>query len=59
MITTINLHSKIKKCGYKLNELLCGESSDLRNGYARFLTKLNGLAAKMASHDSPTVKLAT
>ena len=41
VIATINWHSKTKKCAYKLNERLYRESSDGRNGRARFSTKLN------------------
>ena len=41
VIATTNWHSKITKYGYKVNKQLYGQSSDGRNGRARYSTKLN------------------
>ena len=41
VIPTINSHSKIKKCEYRLNRQFYGQSSDRRYRRAKFSTKLN------------------
>ena len=57
MIATINWHSNIKKCGYKLSEQLYVVMSAM--GAQGFQQNWAGLAVKMASCNSPSVKPAT
>ena len=51
--------SNIKKCVYKPNERLYGQSNKGRNVCARISTNWTCLAVKTASRGSPSVKLVT